>query len=105
MGGVIQPVIKAALPSVYIDVSALPDTFSWNSVNGTNYATLSRNQHLPTYCGSCWAFGSTSALSDRLSILRARAGQYIWPEINLSPQVLINERGGGSCNGGDAPWC
>lgn len=25
----------------------------------------------------------------------------LWPEINLSPQVLINEGGGGSCNGGN----
>ena len=26
----------------------------------------------------------------------------IWPEINLSPQVLINENGGGSCSGGNS---
>ena len=26
----------------------------------------------------------------------------IWPEINLAPQVLINENGGGSCSGGDS---
>ena len=25
----------------------------------------------------------------------------MWPEINLAPQVLINEGGGGSCNGGN----
>ncbi len=64
-------------------------------MNGTNYATLARNQHIPQYCGSCWAFGTTSALSDRLSIIRARAGENIWPEINLAPQILINE----TCNG------
>jgi len=27
----------------------------------------------------------------------------MWPEINLAPQVLINEDGGGTCNGGNAP--
>ena len=26
----------------------------------------------------------------------------IWPEINLAPQVLINENGGGSCSGGNS---
>eukprot|EP01083_Nonionella_stella_P284187 967311_1 len=99
----VKPRVLTPEPHTYIDMDTLPDTFIWNNVNGTNFATLSRNQHLPQYCGSCWAFGSTSALSDRLTILRARAGLNLWPEINLSPQVLINEDGGGTCNGGDAP--
>jgi cathepsin X len=48
-------------------------------------------------CGSCWAFATTSALSDRIKIARAAA----WPEVTLSPQVIINCRGGGSCEGGN----
>lgn len=48
-------------------------------------------------CGSCWAMGPTSALSDRLSILRNNT----FPQINLAPQVIINCRGGGSCGGGN----
>ena len=48
-------------------------------------------------CGSCWAMGPTSALSDRLAIMRNKT----FPQINLSPQVIINCRGGGSCNGGN----
>ncbi len=48
-------------------------------------------------CGSCWALGPTSALSDRISIMRNRT----FPIIQLSPQVIINCRGGGSCNGGN----
>ena len=44
-----------------------------------------------TDCGSCWAMGTTSALSDRLSIQRGMKGESIWPEINLAPQVLVNE--------------
>ena len=39
--------------------------------------------------------GTTSALSDRISILRKNK----WPKIQLSPQVLVNCRGGGSCEG------
>ena len=37
-------------------------------------------------CGSCWAMGTTSALSDRIKLLR----KGVFPDINLSPQVLIN---------------
>ena len=41
--------------------------------------------------------GTTSALSDRIAIMRKRA----FPQINLAPQVLINCGGGGSCEGGN----
>ena len=40
--------------------------------------------------------GTTSALSDRISILRNNT----YPLIQLATQVIINCRGGGSCNGG-----
>lgn len=90
------------LPHEYINVEDLPAKWVWNDVNDTNYLTLLRNQHIPQYCGSCWAFGSTSSLGDRLNIQRGKAGQSRWPEINLSPQVLVNEDGGGTCNGGNA---
>lgn len=96
----IPPVITSPEPLSYIDVSSLPDTFVWSEVNGTNFLTLARNQHIPQYCGSCWAFGTTSALSDRLSIQRGMKGLETFPEINLAPQVLVNEDGGGNCDGG-----
>lgn len=58
-----------------------------------------KNQHIPTYCGSCWAFAATSAMSDRIKI--ARKAQ--WPDINIAPQVLLScETPDQGCHGGDA---
>ena len=80
-----------------LKVADLPADWDWRDINGTNFLTESRNQHIPTYCGSCWAFGTLSSLNDRLKI--ARKGAY--PDTILAPQVLINCNGGGTCNGGN----
>jgi len=86
-------------PLKLIPKSDLPTQWSWGDVNGTNFLTLMRNQHIPTYCGSCWAFASTAALSDRIKIARNAA----FPDINLAPQVLIScERPSHGCHGGSA---
>jgi cathepsin X len=61
--------------------SELPATLDWSNYNNTNFLTIAKNQHIPQYCGACWAFGSTSALSDRIKIMRNAA----WPDVNLSP--------------------
>lgn len=87
-----------ALPHEYISEAALPKSFTWGNVDGTNYLTHSLNQHLPQYCGSCWAHGSVSALADRIKIAREGKGE----EINLSIQFILNcgTEVAGSCHGG-----
>merc|ERR1711923_35476 len=60
--------------------------FHWGDVDGVNYLTQTKNQHIPQYCGSCWAQAATSSLSDRIKIARKAA----WPDINIAPQVLIS---------------
>jgi hypothetical protein len=52
------------LPHTYIDANDLPISFSWDNVNGTSYLTKSLNQHLPQWCGSCWAHGAMSSLAE-----------------------------------------
>ncbi len=61
--------ITSPLPSEYVP-SKLPKRFDWK-----HRMTRMRNQHIPQYCGSCWAFGALSSLSDRIKI--ARGGSLI----------------------------
>jgi len=102
--GFIKPAKRAqrvtgTLPHDYLaSLAALPNNFSWNNISGLSYMTELRNQHLPQYCGSCWAFAATSALGDRIKIMRQNA----WPEVNLAPQVLLNCLPGDTCGGGDS---
>tara|TARA_B100000902_G_C27103735_1_gene810114 strand:- start:25 stop:957 length:933 start_codon:yes stop_codon:yes gene_type:complete len=93
------PIIHPELYEIQhnVNTDSLPNSFTWSNVNNVNYLTKNLNQHIPVYCGSCWAHGSISALADRIKIKRKAA----WPDINLSIQFLLNCRMGGSCNGGD----
>merc|ERR1719330_1645039 len=85
--------IKTALPQ-----APPPPSFHWGDVEGVNYLTQAKNQHIPQYCGSCWAQAATSSLSDRIKIARKAA----WPDINIAPQVLISCGPMDGCHGGDA---
>ena len=51
-----------AHPSSYLAEDDIPDNWNWDDVNGKSYLTKLLNQHIPHYCGSCWAHGAISAL-------------------------------------------
>merc|ERR1711959_528623 len=87
---------KKPLPQDYIKDSDLPSNFTWCDKDGVNYCTKSLNQHIPQYCGSCWAHGAVSALGDRIKIARKAQGI----DINLSVQHVLNCGNVGSCHGG-----
>jgi len=90
-------VVTTPEPHTYSDV---PKAWDWRNAsldNGPaqNYVTKSINQHIPQYCGSCWAMGSTSALADRIRIARRNA----WPDVELAQQTVVYCVSNG-CSGG-----
>ena len=82
----------------FTPVDVLPEQVDWRRVDGRNYMSWNKNQHIPQYCGSCWAQGTTSALADRFNIMDNLSNP---TPIGLNAQSIINAYAGGSCNGGD----
>lgn len=78
-----QSTVKSPLPHTYLSGKALPKKYDIRNLDGVSYASIDRNQHIPQYCGSCWAQGSSSALSDRLALMTGNR----FPEVDLAPQV------------------
>jgi len=91
---------KKHSPNAWDVISAddVPDVADWRNMNGKNYLSWNKNQHIPQYCGSCWAQGSTSAIADRFNILN---GDMATSPIGLNAQAIVNCQAGGSCDGGD----
>ena len=91
-GNTVESNYHSPLPHSYIAADDLPAAFVWKNL------TKSLNQHVPHWCGSCWAHGTLSSLADRIKIARHYAGE----DINLSIQYILNcgTKVAGSCLGG-----
>lgn len=100
--GIVANSYTSTRPQDLLGAEELPEAFTWCNKDGVNYCTMNRNQHIPQYCGSCWAHGAVSALGDRIKIARGAKGI----DINLSVQHILNCGNAGSCHGGSvvAPY-
>jgi len=83
-----------------------PDSIDWRDIDGVSYVSTTRNQHNPNYCGACWSFAATSALSDRFRIAQSSKTSEGHPggvrEINPAMQVILNcDTYDNGCHGGD----
>ena len=92
----VQPADKIIEPLVHLE--SIPDQWLWNDVRGSNLVTTVRQQHIPQYCGSCWAQGTTSAIADRFNIMLNNTNP---TPVGLNAQVIVNCEAGGDCEGGD----
>ena len=89
------------MPWEELNAADLPADWDWRNIEGVNYLSWTKNQHIPIYCGSCWAQGTTSAIADRFNIM---FGKDMTTPLGLSAQQIVNcvnttdDQG---CNGGD----
>ncbi|KAG1688338.1 hypothetical protein DVH05_003770 [Phytophthora capsici] len=104
LGGIDPEHVTTALPEVH-SLDDLPENWDWRDYNdtGISLTTTVMNQMVPRACGSCWAFATASALSDRIRIAHFMKTGRLDAEVLLSPQVLLDcgMRSFGSCRGGD----
>jgi len=104
-----RPPQATSLEEVQAGNETVPVNWDWRNVNGTNFLSWIKNQHIPVYCGSCWAQATTSSLADRFNIMLGMTGSAT--PIGLNAQHLVNFKAGysvdpsdpgpGDCNGGD----
>ena len=85
---------------LHIKTEDLPTNFNWGNIDGESFLSAMRNQHIPQYCGSCWAHGAINALEDRIKIARKNR----MPDVRLSIQEILNcaQNVAGTCHGGSA---
>lgn len=97
------PSYAKAKPARKRALTELPTNFDWSDLNGINYLAPSWNQHIPTYCGSCYLHATLAAAQDRIKIAKGAKG----PDVMLARQTLLNciADKSGIHNGGDSDGC
>lgn len=92
---IVGEVIKSPLPHHFLKEDQIPNAWDYRQLG---FLTEDLNQHIPIYCGSCWAHSALSSIADRIKIATKGKQRDIIPSI----QVLINCGDAGSCFGGDS---
>uniref|UniRef100_K3XA35 Peptidase C1A papain C-terminal domain-containing protein n=1 Tax=Globisporangium ultimum (strain ATCC 200006 / CBS 805.95 / DAOM BR144) TaxID=431595 RepID=K3XA35_GLOUD len=69
-----------------LELSTFPKKLDWCE---QGFCTASWNQHIPQYCGSCFAHGALSAAQDRIKIMHKKQG-YLGPDVMLGRQTFLN---------------
>jgi hypothetical protein len=53
-----ETLLEKEAPATALTLDLLPREFSWRNVPGVgSLLTVGGNQHIPKYCGACYAFG------------------------------------------------
>jgi cathepsin X len=94
----VSSVVISPLPHTYLKPEDVPASYNPNDVDGVTLTTTDLNQHIPQYCGSCWAHAAMSSIADRIKIASKGLGRDVIPAI----QVMIDCGDAGTCNGGDS---
>ena len=87
--------VKTPQPHTYIKAEDLPASLDYRE---QGLLTTDLNQHIPVYCGSCWAHSAFSSTADGLKIQAKGKDRDVIPSV----QALINCGHAGSCNGGNS---
>ncbi|CAK5153553.1 unnamed protein product [Aphanomyces euteiches] len=79
-------VVPPPTPEQIAEMEAMPRFFDWCE---QGMCASSWNQHIPTYCGSCYAHGALASANDRIKIMHHKMG---WkrPDVMLGRQSFLN---------------
>ena len=101
----LHPSVRA-LPTLSLaemhELQQLPKHLDWCE---RGFCVPTWNQHVPQYCGSCYAHGAMSSAQDRIKLLNARR-KYTGADVMLGRQSFLNCAPGHGlsfgCDGGEA---
>ena len=57
--------VTSPLPHTYLTAEDIPKSYDPNDLNGLTLVTSDLNQHIPQYCGSCWAHAPVGSFRSR----------------------------------------